>query len=145
MVAMDMLIVKPSNPQDTGRISCFQLHARLAKMLKKCSNVDYVCSPAGWPYSEPRIEEVVRVDVKIPILLALDATGPQTQTLHACAPGVCTVNKNSQSENEERFEMIMVRVLRRFFWSQVFRWFLVPVMICGVLNISGFLKNRYVS
>ena len=44
-----MLIVKPSNIDETGRINCELLQSKLAHFLKDCENhINYAISPAIW-------------------------------------------------------------------------------------------------
>jgi hypothetical protein len=58
-----MLIVKPNNRQERGRISSEQVHASLASMLERSENFDYLCDPAAWCSLAKPSDEAVEVDV----------------------------------------------------------------------------------
>jgi len=63
MIQLDMLIVKPNNPKEKGRISSEQVHVKLATMLKKCEDRDYICKPAPWSNYSQASNEVVELDI----------------------------------------------------------------------------------
>jgi len=63
MINFEMLLVKPNNPQEKGRMSSDQIHVKLANMLNKCENEDYVSRPAAWCSRFQTIDEVVEMDI----------------------------------------------------------------------------------
>jgi hypothetical protein len=63
MVQFDMLIVKPNNPEEKGRISSEQVHKKLAAMLEKAEDSGYLCNPAPWCSFAQLDDEVVEMDI----------------------------------------------------------------------------------
>jgi hypothetical protein len=54
MIEYDMLIVKPSNPCERGRISSEQVQTKLTTMYKACDDdLDFLCKPAPLVLSAP--------------------------------------------------------------------------------------------
>jgi hypothetical protein len=64
---MDTLVIKSTNPKDTGRISCVKLHSTLFALFEKCKNDrDYASKPAPWDKRQKGneiVEEAVETNV----------------------------------------------------------------------------------
>jgi len=63
MVQYDMLVVKPNNPEERGRISSEQVHVMLASMLTKCEDENYLCGPATWFSRSRTSDEAVEIGI----------------------------------------------------------------------------------
>jgi len=63
MIQLDMLIIKPNNPKERGRITCEEVHVKLAGFLKKFNDPDYVFKPAPWSNRSQTSDEVVQIDI----------------------------------------------------------------------------------
>lgn len=58
-----MMIVKPIDPQERGRISSVQVHKKLADMLGRCNNQDYLCKSTPWHDYVSKAQDVIEVDI----------------------------------------------------------------------------------
>lgn len=63
MIQHEMLIVKPNNREERGRISSEQVHANLSSMLKKFEDKDYAFEPAPWLEYARINEQAVELDI----------------------------------------------------------------------------------
>jgi hypothetical protein len=63
MIQLDMLIVKPNNPQEKGRISSEQVHARLLAMVNRSEDDGYLCDAAAWCSLVQTSDEAVEIDI----------------------------------------------------------------------------------
>ena len=62
MIQLDMLIVKPNNPEEKGRFSSAQVHAGLAAMLRSGEDDGYLRDPAPWCRPSQTSDEAVEMN-----------------------------------------------------------------------------------
>lgn len=63
MIEMEIMIVNPIDPKERGRISSMEVHKKLADMLGKCEDSDYLCKSTPWHDHVSKIQDVVEVDI----------------------------------------------------------------------------------
>ena len=77
LISRYLLVVKPNDPLERGRISSEEIHVKLTGMLTKFEDPDYACTPTPLPDVQDPAEhswtsqDVVEVDTEDPAAEAL--------------------------------------------------------------------------